>query len=412
MTGIGTSYLRPGSLWRNFMKKLLVFGLALLLLGSALFADDAKVMPLRTGRLSLAPSFTYGDKNFDKDGSRKDSYDLKAFNFGAALEFGITKWITGAVQWAPGVNIYSDADTKVAYIDMGAGGAVPSKSTVRVLDVGDLFVGAKMQFLGKDGLVKNEMVRLAFAPGIKIPFGGPDFADEYKNAVKGDKVTAATMDNHALAAGLRSYFDFIVNDKFFINFYNEALFYAMKRDLGKVGFEEYITSYLIDQANANSIGAGGPKLFDSGKVKFGYDLTFELEPTFSTPVAKGILFTASMPITYKTTPGKKYDFNYGMAETTKAGLEYLASLEVYGSPAYIGYMTQAGQIGAVIDQAKGLEAKEGQTHALSINPGVAVMFYEWKVPFEFELNYKAPIWGQRASANHSFVFIAKMFFKI
>ena len=393
------------------MKKFLVFGLALLLLSSALFADDAKVMPLRTGRLSLAPSFTMGEKKFDDEGSRVDAqYDsLKMLNFGAALEYGIISWITGAIQWAPGVNMWSKLDMSLPLANMSL-----STSDVRLLDVGDLFVGAKMQILGKDAPVKNEMIRLAFAPGIKIPFSGPDFDKQAENAVKGDKVTPDTLDNHALAAGLRSYFDFIINDKFFINFYNEALFYATKRDLGKTGYQQNLVASGIDQINqlAGALMPTAPALFEYGKTKYGYELTFELEPTFSTPLGP-ILFTASLPITYKTTPGKKYDVGYNKALVDGA-------IAAIGSGAYdaelaamlLNQTAAIGMLNGLAAQVDSINASEGQTHALSINPGIAVMFYKWKVPFEFEFNYKAPIWGMRGGANHTFVFIAKMFFKI
>ena len=377
------------------MKRFLLLGLALLLLGSAAFADDAKVMPLRTGRLSLAPSFTTGEKVFTDDGTRETKYAIKAFNFGAALEYGITGWITGAVQWAPGVNAWSDVDTQVPYIDMSGGTPAMafSTSTVRALDVGDLFVGAKMQILGKDAPIKNNKVRLAFAPGIKIPFGGPKFDKQAENAANGDKVTAGTMDNHVLALGLRSYFDFIINDKFFINFYNEALFNVTKRDFKKMGYMEYVVSQGMDFANTFLSDT-----FSYGKTKFGYELTFELEPVFSTPIGP-VLFTASMPVTYKTAPGAKYDVSYDPAKL---------AMIMGALAADPGAQFAVGMVQSFVDD---YSDQDPQSHSLSINPGIAVMFYKWKVPFEFEFNYKAPIWGMNSSANHTFVFIAKMFFK-
>ena len=332
------------------MKKFLVFGLALLLLSSALFADDAKVMPLRTGRLSLAPSFTTGTKAFDAEGTRVDADALKVLNFGAALEFGITSWITGAIQWAPGINVYSDVDTQVPPVNNPY---VLSTSKVRLLDVGDLFVGAKIQFIGKEAPIKTDMFRMAFAPGIKIPLPGPDYEKQGKNSIAGDPVTPVNFDNHVLAIGLRSYLDFIINDKFFINLYNESLFNVTKKDFAKAGYEEYMGTVL-----------GGTE----GKVSYGYSFTLELEPVFSTPIG-GVLFTASIPLTYVMTPGATHEY------TT-------------------------------------MTVKGNQTQSFSINPGVAFMFYKWAVPFEFAVNYKAPLWGMYTKANHTFIFKAKMFFKI
>jgi hypothetical protein len=127
------------------MKKFFLSGLALLLLVSALFADDAKVMPKRVGRFYIAPSFVFGEKSFDEDGDRVDSDAVKIFNLGAALEYGITSWITAAIQWAPGINLYSDIDVTLQQ---------NPNASARMFDVGDLFVGAKMQIIGTEAPVK------------------------------------------------------------------------------------------------------------------------------------------------------------------------------------------------------------------------------------------------------------------
>ena len=353
------------------MKKFLIFGLALLLVGAALFADDAKVMPMRVGRFYLAPSFAFANKAFDEDGSRVDIQgdgSAKVFNLGAALEYGILNWMTGALQWAPGINVWSKIETT----------AFPFPNPdLRLFDVGDLFLGAKMQILGKDGLVKNDNVRLSFAPGIKIPLPGPDFEKQFENAGKGDPVTLATMDKHALAAGLRSYFDFIINDKFFINLYNESLFYVTKKDFEKAGFQEYAT---ISGVNAAAGGLGSVE----GKVKYGYDLTFELEPVFSTPIAQSVSFTAGLPVTYKTSPGAKYEFS----GSGLAGSSLVTTMET---------MFPDGD----------------QSHNLTLTPNAALFFYGWPLPMEFKLSYTAPLWGQNIGyAQNVIGFQIRVYFKI
>ena len=382
------------------MKKFLLLGLALVLLGSALFADDAKVMPARLGRFYLAPSFITASKAFDDEGSREDTDAMKMFNLGMAAEYGILSWMTGAIQWAPGINAWSTIDTDVPYI--GGTGLVISDSDVRLLDKGDIFLGAKMQILGGDGLVKNDNLRLAFAPGLKIPLPGPDFEKQVENAVSGDKVTPATMDNHVLAAGLRSYFDFVINDKFFINLYNEALFNVTKKDLKKVGYMEYMLATAIDQANAGMTAMAQPALFDYDKVKYGYELTFELEPVFSTPAGKGILFTAGLPVRYVTKSGKKYDFTYD--ET------YVNT--VMGMLGGMGMTDEAAGVGTALYMIKGLEDSEAQSHLLTLTPNAAVFFYGWPLPMEFKLSYTAPLWGQNAGANHVIGFQIRVYFKI
>jgi hypothetical protein len=144
------------------MKKILFFGLALLVLGSALFADDAKVMPMRVGRFYLAPSFIFGDKAFNKDGERvnnENNASVKALNLAMAVEYGVIDWITAAVQWVPGINIWSKMETDPA---LSSGG-------MDLFGVGDLFVGAKIQIIGSAAPVKTDNFRLALAAGVKIP---------------------------------------------------------------------------------------------------------------------------------------------------------------------------------------------------------------------------------------------------
>ena len=416
------------------MKRFMIFGLALLILGSGLFADDAKVMPLRTGRLSLAPSFTSGFESFGDNGSRSDSDTLKMFNFGAALEFGVTSWITGAVQWAPGINMYSKVNTQVPNPDNPS---VMSSSGVRLLDSGDLFVGAKVQIFGKEAPIKNDLFRLAFAPGLKIPLQVPDYKEQLDNARKGDRVTAGIIDNHALATGLRSYFDYIVNDKFFINLYNEVLFYTQKKDFNTTGYQEALIGSLADQVNSGArklatnlnplleptAGFTLPdKVFDTGKVRYEYEVTIELEPTYSAPISKGVLFTASLPITYKTTPGKKYNYSYnadaraayqnakGIVDTLTPIPGMLTQDDIDDASA--GLAQVIGYIPQVQGALDGLKATQAQTHALSVTPGLALFFYEWKLPTEFEIDYKVPLFGKNTKANHTFIFLVKLFFKV
>ncbi|MCL2139909.1 MAG: hypothetical protein FWH41_10335 [Treponema sp.] len=402
------------------MKKILFFVLVFAILGAGLFADDAKVMPLRTGRLSLAPSFTFGQKAFNKDGVRRDSDALSVYNFGAALEYGINSWITGALQWAPGVNFFSDIDMLVPSPDGGF-----SKSLAKVQDVADLFLGAKIQILGTAAPVKTDNFRIAFAPGLKIPLRGPDYEKQYENAKKGDPVTVSNFDNHAFAAGLRSYFDFVITDNFFINLYNETIFYAQKREFKKAGYTEYAVSRGIDTINSGLSqmelmfpGASAAQIKYGDNVKFGYDVTFELEPTWSFPIADGVLFSAFLPFRYKITPGKKYDkFTYN--ETAINGTVADINTALANSLVPPGYEQAAGALAqglpALLDNVKKMEDSEGMTHYMSLEPSVALFFYQWKVPFEFEFGYKAPIWGKgnnNGKANHTLVIIAKMFFKI
>ena len=368
------------------MKKILLFGLALLLLSSALFADDAKTMPARLGRLYLAPSYMFANKLFNDDGDRKDygtgGGSVKAFNIGAALEYGPIEWMTIAIQWAPGINVWSDVDRTIPAFDipgyMGGGPLmIGASDDANAFGVGDIFFGLKFQILGNQGLVKNDMFRLAFAPGIKIPLPGPDYEEQAENALKAEAITPGNVDKHTLAIGLRSYFDFVVNKYFFVNFYNESLFYVMKKDAKKAGYMEYVFADALDKMNADV----------DVDVKYGYELTFELEPVFTYMLTPKIQFNAGLPINYKTAPGRE--------------------LVLSGSDAAV-----AGIEAMLPNFSQLLVKKEDQSHLLLLKPNVSFFFVGWKLPMEFKLSYFAPLWGMNERAGHTLSFQIRMYFKI
>jgi len=157
------------------MKKIMFFGLTLLALGSALFADDAKVMPKFVGRFYLVPTFSFANGEYDNDGKYQSfGGTAKVFNLGAALEFGITDWITGAVQWTPGWTAYSDISPAApagvqSLMPLLTNGALAGtdknfKGDLTVNGVADLFVGAKIQIVGEKAPVQTGMFRFSVAP--------------------------------------------------------------------------------------------------------------------------------------------------------------------------------------------------------------------------------------------------------
>jgi hypothetical protein len=264
------------------MKKITALGILGLLCGSLfVFAEDAKTMPARMGRFYLAPSFSFANQTFDKDGDRQDTTDgkgaVKMFNLGLAVEYGIINWITGAIQWAPGWNAWSDVDRVFG----------PFSKDANLKGFGDIFVGAKIQIIGADAPVKNSTVRLALGPGVKIPLPGPDFVEEYAKVspTNDEAVTVAKIDKHVFGFGARTYFDYIINDMFSINAYNEFIYYPIK-------------------AKGKNHGLGTPA---DAKVAYGFDLTFEVEPHFDKAFGNGILFHAGLPVNYKMTPDVKIE---------------------------------------------------------------------------------------------------------
>ena len=348
------------------MKRTLIFGLALLFVSTALFADDAKVMPARVGRFYLAPTYGFTHGEFDEEGRIVGSLStMRMFNLGLALEYGITNWITGAIQWAPGWNMWSNINTifgESTYANMNG--------------VADLFLGAKMQIIGTQAPVVNEMFRLAFAPGIKIPLPGPDFEEQGKNRNNGDSFTVGNIDNHVLGLGLRSYLDFIVNENFFINLYNEVILYPVKGDFAKAGVGEY-----LNLAGTNAAIAALDSSVE-GKINYGYALTFELEPTFTANIADRTIFTAGLPLNYQTSPGAKYEF-------TGSG--------VAGAGAAEG-------LGAIFEDGK-------QSHLLAFKPNASVFFMGWALPMEFKLQYSAALAGKNNNALNTLTFQARFYFK-
>ncbi|MCL2129305.1 MAG: hypothetical protein FWH35_03015 [Treponema sp.] len=415
------------------MKKVLLFGLALLLLSTALFADDAKVMPMRVGRFYLAPTFSFAPGAYDADGKyqKYDDGSVKLFNLGFALEYGIINWITAAVQWAPGVTVWSDVssaapasvDSLLPLVNKDFAPLATSKpldGDLTANGVADLFVGFKFQIVGSAAPVKTEMFRFAIAPGIKIPLPGPDFDDEVENALAGDKAKFSKMDNHSLGVGGRVYFDYNINEKFFINLYNETLFYPIKQDLNKDGpnlaiLKETVltTAYDLGYAltfnatkNATIAAAAGDAartkaqaLTDgvSGEVNYKYQTTFEIEPVFTTPIADGVSLSAGLPINFLYIPAYEYSVDgidellAGFTAMLPAGTELPIDKD--------GLLEKGNLVG---DAA----------YSLSLKPNVSVFLTKIFLPLEFKLQYQVPVLGKNVMARQNLTMQIKAYFKI
>lgn len=264
------------------MKKIATLGIiALFCAGSIAFADDALVMPARVGRVYMTNSYAFANSGYDEDGDYNEieSGDgaFKAYNIGFAVEYGINEWITGAVQWAPGWNVWSDVDSSFAPI---------SDSEANINGLYDIFVGAKLQIVGEQAPVQNSMFRVAVAPGVKIPLPATDMSDQVTNMFNGDPVTVANLDRHLFALGGRAYFDYIINEMFFANLYSEFIYYPVEGD----------SKYYSPETSTST-----------EKIDYGYKLTIEAEPHFETMINQGLRFSAGLPITYITTPNFKVD---------------------------------------------------------------------------------------------------------
>ena len=116
-------------------------------------------------------------------------------NVGAAVEFGVTDWITAAAQWGPGYNVYSKID---------------NTPHANLADAADLFEGAKLQIVG---------------PGVKFPISTVDRKTQYANYASTTKdFLASAADKHTLAVGGRAYLDYVINKMLFLNLYSQFLY--------------------------------------------------------------------------------------------------------------------------------------------------------------------------------------------
>ncbi|MFP4330002.1 MAG: hypothetical protein ACLFP6_04720 [Spirochaetaceae bacterium] len=312
------------------------------------FADDALVLPKGVLRTTIAPSYGSVTQGFDKDGNREDLVDLSGgfidsftiWTLSAALEYGITDEINIAAQWAPGWQFAGS---------VAAGEDVPEPNATTLENgqptgLNDLFLGAKAQILGPSGFVPNESMRFAAAAGFIVPLSVYDADEVAENQAAGDEYQAGRVGNDTFATGFRLYYDYIFSDSFFWNLYSEFI-YFFPRDLEQLGGNEE-------------------------EVAPGTEFTVETEPDFSTMVADGLEFGASLPLTYTIT-----------GESELAGT-----------------------------------AQEDSTTLLTIAPTVSLFFQSLPVPTQLDLSYQAALHGtgdeeNYASAANVFVLQVKNFLR-
>ncbi len=267
---------------RKIVVIVLVVGIALPVL-----ADDAKILPAGVIRITLAPTYGFVPGEYDTSGkySGYDSGEGRStvFNAGAAIEYGVTDWISAAVQWAPGWNFSSSVDTTIA----------PSASPLNFNGLYDLFAGAEFQFVGEQAPVKSETIRFALAAGVKIPIGSPNFADQFTNWTNGNAVTAASADKQTLGIGGRLYADYVFSKAFFLNLYSELIYYP-----GTVPYKDVSLEYYLDY----SLGSG-----INPNVGFGYDLTIEMEPHYDLQLSDDVTLEGSLPFTFTYSPDLTFD---------------------------------------------------------------------------------------------------------
>lgn len=314
------------------MKKALFILLALALLAPA-FADDAKVLPAGVFRTSFVFARNAYDQAYDADGDLIPNPGVgavSALTLGAAIEFGITDQITGALQWTPAYVISSSFENNpYGTGELNANGFM------------DLFVGAKLQILGAKGFIQNETFRLAFAPGVLIPI--PDNTDWLAEAAKiggAEDIKIASPSDQAIGLGFRAYFDYVISKMFFVNLYNQTIFYL--------------------PVNLTSLSSP----VTEEEYKYGYKLTFEVEPHFDYSFSDKVSVSAGVPLTLTMKPESTVD-------------------------------------GATLDPA---------SHILTVSPSASIFVMAF-IPFELKAGYTLPLLGQNTSAASTLVLQLKTFLK-
>ena len=330
------------------MKKLLIL-MVLAALVWPMFADDALVLPKGVLRISIAPSYGFANKTWDKDGEAQDiipnpsfttnkSDGIQYFNLGIAIEYGVNDWITAAIQWTPGWNLWST---------MGFDKQLFGPSTYLYFDQGvlgsyaDLFAGAKIQIVGKKAPVVNDTMRFSIAPGVKIPMPG-DSKPTQADLVKDETHVLKEIDNHLWGLGGRLYFDYNVTPEFFVNLYSEFIYYPEQKTDKNATFG------------------------DKTKVAKGYDWTIEIEPQYWAPVADGLVFKAFLPFTYKMTPDYKIE---------------------------------------------GTKQADSASTILSVTPALGLFFTKTFMPIELEVGYRYPLMGTNNTIMNVVYILGRFYMK-
>lgn len=323
------------------MKKALVFVL-LAAFVVPVFADDAITLPAGVMRTRVVPSMTFINSAFDEDGDRDDFDDgITLYNLSAAIEYGITDWLTAGLQWTPGWQFAS---------------AFEASDDIKLTGIHDLFVGAKIQVVGDRGLVPDPTIRFAVMPGVKIPLSQYDAEAESEKAFEGDEFQIDRVDKGAWGLGGRVALDYVFSPEFYLNLYNETVFYLP-----------------VDQQQFNPEAVGAAAVFGGDfddyeeelEVKYGTELTFEVEAAYSMDMGGGVQLGLGLPVTYKWT---------GETEIDGDGLD-------------------------------------DESWTLGVGPNVSFFFTEWALPMEFEIGYSMPVAGESASAANTLSLQIKNFLR-
>ena len=153
------------------------------------------------------------------------------------------------------------------------------------------------------------------------------------------------MSNEALGFGSRFYFDYIVNDNFFINLYSEMIYNFPVEKKG--GISDAIAEELLATPN------------EKLEYKYGTDMVFEIEPQYKYDVTDKSNIYFGLPLNYEISPDVEVD-------------------------------------GTTVD--------DSGSKYLQLRPEIGYFCADFKVPFEASIFYGLPLYGVNATKMQTITF--------
>lgn len=351
------------------MKKTLVL-LLLAALVAPIFADDAKVLPSRIGRLYVVPAYTMWSQGFDSDGEKVDnSYgDAGVVSVAAALEYGITDFLSFGFKYVPGYVVSSSFADDDNLDSTGTSGAD---------------IGLKIQLVGPSAFVQSDTMRFALVPGVNVPFASYDAEAEATAMGSGDTYSGGPVSSTTFGLGVQASFDYVVNDSFYVNLFSEFRNH-IPAPVSEVG----LTEYSVYGGVATAIYTNYSVSIAEPEISTGYDLTIELEPSYETSLGGGMTLSASVAATYDMNSGvslSDYDAGTGVDAIDEAATTNLEdSFESYGL---------------------------GASNVLSITPSVSLFLTSLPLPMEFAIDAVVPVMGENERNATTVLLTWKTYFR-
>jgi hypothetical protein len=287
------------------MRKTLIL-LLLYSLTVSLFADDALIAAKGTLRVYLVGSYFFSDGWYrDNWGHRSgsasanvmnedESPDLVGVNIGAAVEVGLTDWISVSINWIPGWTPWSDF---VSYDDLTTFPTFLGYENADINGLKDLTVGASLILIGKNGpLLRSEKMRLTLTPGIVVPLPEGDYEEQFEKAWE-EQIWHLDVEKHTFGISSALSFDYVFSKIFYINLLGGFVYH-----FEKTGRSVY-------------------NPFEDERIAYGVEIRFETEGHLEIPIEKRIRLGFGLPVIFTMSSPLKLD-----GETQEATDRYMLNI--------------------------------------------------------------------------------------